>query len=306
MEKLDYLIKSKESTSLEMFRTALEKFENNFPQAFQALEIGGVHPINNGPMENPYTHEWDNEDFRNIGEHCVSVGMCANRISDELLKTGVIDEEKYKKITERALIHDANKRFEIFRKKAVKSNGTKGVYDDEAYDTMHSLLQEQGIEGDLLEYIKIAGKETGHGSLVNFVVIDENGKVILNPDVSIEDMVVHLSDDMVASPLKDNKTQEFVTKNTETKFVTVEERTVLGNFKTRYPWLYKEGFGFDGDGKPTLVDNCEQPTSNLTNVKTYAEYQKLVGKLICEFLKEKIGDDSEVDAEYYIKKIVNS
>jgi len=281
------------------YAEAILEFKKNFPQAFKVLEVGGVHPDGNDPIENPYKNsELDNEDFSNVGEHCVSVGICANKIADKLLNSGVIDKEIYTRITERSLMHDANKRFEVLRKKSKGSESSKGVYDKEAYKTMQILLEKQGVSDDLLEYIERAGKETGHGSLENFISLDENGELILNPDRSLEEMIVHLADDMTSSPLPGTKG--------DTKFVTTGERMKAGKFEERYHFLYKEGLGFDVEGNVVNVADCNEKNDELKEVKTYAEYQEEVAKLICDFLKEKTGEEKNIDSEEYIKKIVNS
>lgn len=281
------------------YAEAKMEFERKFPQAFRVLEVGGVHPDKNEPMENPYkNNELDSEDFRNVGEHCVSVGICANKIAEELLSSDAINDEMYRNITERSLIHDTNKRFEVFRKKARGPDQSEGVYDKEAYETMQDLLRDQGVSSDLLGYIEKAGKETGHGSLRDFISISDDGEIILNPERSLEEMIVHLADDMTSSPLPGTKG--------DTKFVTTGERMEAGKFEERYPFLYKEGLGFGENGKVMNIKDCEETDSNLSQVKTYAEYQEVVAKLICEKLKSLMSLDSDEDSEEYIKKIVNN
>ncbi|MBT4121053.1 MAG: hypothetical protein HOA57_02560 [Candidatus Magasanikbacteria bacterium] len=281
------------------YAEAKVEFTKEFPQAFKVLEVGGVHPDKTEAVPNPYKdNEPDAEDFRNVGEHCISVGICANKIAEKLLSSGAIDDEMYRNITERSLIHDANKRFEIFRKKARGSHQSEGVYDKEAYETMQSLLKDQGISEDLLSYVEASGKETGHGSLEDFISLDEDGELVLNPDRSIEDMIVHLADDMTSSPLPGTKG--------DTKFVTTGERMEAGKFKERYPFLYKEGLGFDDAGEVVEVGDCESVDDGLVEVKTYAQYQEEVARLICDHLQSLIDPKLDQDSEEYLKKTVNS
>ena len=75
--------------------------------------------------------------------------------------------------------------------------------------------------------------------------MNNDGSVELRADRTLAELIVHAADDMVASPLKDAKTGDSVTQNSSTKFVTVTERMNLGNFSTRYPFLYQEGIAFD-------------------------------------------------------------
>ena len=282
----------------EFFNSQKVEFERSYPLAFEILKVGGVHPDKVVEMENPYTGEQDNEDFRNIGEHCVSVAIVAEKITNKLKEIGVINDNECKKIVERALIHDANKRFEVMRKKNRGARHSEGVYDEEAYKTMQNLLKKQGISKDLLDYIEKAGKETGHNSLVDFISLDKDNKVVLNSERSLEEMVVHLADDMTASPLPGS--------NGDTKFVTTGERMSSGNFKERYPFLYKEGLGFNQNGEVVSVKDIEDAEQNFTNVKTYAEYQEIVAKLISSYLKKIIDSENQDDSEQFIKKIINS
>lgn len=280
-----------------------ERFEKENATAFRILEIGGVHPDKSGPMPNPYLdNQVDEEKFGNIGTHCVEVAICANKIVDSMLAEGAIDRDQAKEIVDRSLVHDANKRFEVFRRKAKAAGKEIDVYTPSAYDTMHDQVAASGIDDQsILEYIKHSGKETGHGSLVDFVILDGQDKPILNPSITLGEMVVHLADDSVASPLP-GKTQ-----NTETKLVTVGERMKLGNFPTRYPFLYKEGFGFDASGAPVVVKDVadDSEIKDLRSVKTYAEWQQLTARLICEHLKNMIDKNGAEDPEEFIKKIIN-
>lgn len=273
------------------------EFEKQFPQAFEVMKVGGVHPDKTESIPNPYKdNEPDNEDFRNVGEHCVSVSICASKIADKLLEVGAIDEEACRNITERSLIHDTNKRFEVFRKKARGNEKTEGVYDKPAYETMQELLQDRGVSSDLIEYIKTAGQETGHNSMSDFIVL-ENGNVILNSDRTLAEMIVHLADDMTFSPLPGTKG--------DTKFVTTKERMDGSKFLERYPFLYKEGLGFDSDGKVIEVKDCTNESPDLQHVYTYAQYQEMVAKLICDYLQKQIEPEAVDDSEQFIKNIVN-
>lgn len=280
-----------------------DRFEKENPTAFKILEVGGVHPDKSGPMPNPYLdNQVDEEKFGNIGTHCIEVAICANKIVDSMLAEGAIDSDQAKEIVDRSLVHDANKRFEVFRRKAKAAGKEIDVYTPSAYQTMHDQVAASGIDDkSILEYVKRAGKETGHGSLVDFVALDGQGEPVLKPTVTLEEMVVHLSDDSVASPLSGK------TKNTETKLVTTAERMDLGNFPIRYPFLYKEGFGFDAASVPVVVKDISNDleVKDLRSVKTYAEWQQLAARLICEHLKSMIDRDDSEDPEEFIKKIIN-
>lgn len=283
------------------------EFKKNYPNAFAVLELGGVHPDKNEPMHNPYIEgENDKGDYRNIGEHCIDVGIVADKISSALQSTGSIDNELHEQIVERALIHDANKRFEIMRSNAQKAGKLIDVYSQTAYETMFSILEKNGHTGQEMEYIKSAGKECGHGSLVDFLELDNNGVPSLQKGKTLAEMIVHLADDMVASPLRDRATGELLTKNTNTEFVTVAKRQENGNFPSRYPFLYKEGIAFDQEGKAVVVkDVQEAQEKKLRSFNTFAYWQEKTSSLICTKLQSLIEPNSTIEPNEFIATIAN-
>lgn len=274
------------------------EFKKNYPVAFSVLEIGGVHPDKQSPVPNPYLdNALDDENFSNVGRHCVAVGIAAHRIAGKLLESGIIDQATHDSAISRALLHDANKCFEVFRRKAQKAGKSVDVYGVSSYDKLHEVLKSQGQGGPLLDYMASAGKETGHNSLPDFVTVDESGNPKLRADKTMEELIVHLADDMTSSPMPDEKR--------DTEFVTISERMELSDFEHRYPFLYTEGFGFDENGNAVRVKDSEAG-QKLKCFKTYAEWQKLTARMICAFLKDKNGEKRDVDPENYIKSIINN
>lgn len=279
-----------------------ERFEKEHAVAMAVLDIGGVHPDKQAPMLNPYLEigELDAENFGNIGEHCVAVGCCAEQIADALIAAGAIDAAEKGAIVGRAIIHDANKRFEVYRRKAQKAGAPVEVYSRSAYDTMYDVLQDKDMTGPLVEYVRHAGKETGHTSLSQFVQLQEDGGSALRQDLTLHEMIVHLADDMVASPLPGQ------TQNTDTRLVTIDERMMLGNFSERYPFLFVEGFGFRDDGTVSEVkDAVANQDGTIREGRTYADWQQRVARWICEKLQQSIDPESSIDPELFIKQLVN-
>ena len=75
------------------------EYQERFSQAMKILEVGGIHPKHNDAIKNPYLPDnspEDTEDFSNVGRHCIAVATIA--------------EKFHPSATERALVHDANKR----------------------------------------------------------------------------------------------------------------------------------------------------------------------------------------------------
>lgn len=279
----------------ETYREQKEVFEKEHPIAFRLMEIGGVHPDRIIEIPNPYLDgEIDREDFRNVGEHCIAVGICAKRIADSLVGKGVLEAASRDEIVLRALMHDSNKRFEVMRKKAQKAGRDVDVYGDKGYETMFQYISMQNPElvQTIGTYLKSAGSETGHNSLKDFVCVNEQGQPYLNYRAQLPEMIVHLADDMTASV------------HGSTQWVTCEERTLICNFKERYPFIYKEGFGFDAEGNTVLVKDVSMPPQGLRSVKTYVEWQLVVAKLISEEIVWMLGEEG--DAEQTLKQICNT
>ncbi len=282
-----------------------EKFQEQYSNAFEILRAAGVHSDETLEVPNPYDTGVDEmRDFRNIGEHNVAAGVVAYKIADALFRERVIEKGTREKIVGRALIHDANKRFEIYRRDAFHKRGQSDtdVYSAEAYEAVTDKVRQMGVKGKLVEYLKDAGKETGHTSSASFVCIDEAGKVVLKADAPLKDMVVHIADDMVASPLTGQ------TDHSETLLVTVAERMALCKFPIRYPFLYKEGFGFDTSGQAVKVKDCNDLTlsEGLREVHPYAYWQQFIAREISKKLQALIDPENEDDPENYIKKLVNT
>lgn len=125
------------------FNKALPDFESSFPMEMTILRLGRVYPRErNEGIVNPYTGKLDTEYFGNIGEHCLAVALCAKIIADNVLGK---NHPQKQPIIARALVHDSTKRFEIMRRKAVRSGVINDAYSPKAYDTIRPLLEKQGI-----------------------------------------------------------------------------------------------------------------------------------------------------------------
>ena len=280
------------------FHKALPDFESRFPMEMAILKLGGVYPReqNEGTV-NPYTGELDTEYFGNIGEHSLAVALCAEIITDNVL--GETHPQK-RNIVARALIHDSTKRFEIMRRKAVKAGAIDDAYSYKAYDTIKPLLEERGMAPDIIAYMAIAGSETGHNSFVDFVAM-RDGAPTLKTEGNLAEMIVHHADDMTYTPIV--KAGEAA----DTYFLTAPERMEASNFPERYPFLYKEGFGFDEAGSPVFIKDISQDHAGVSHVKTYADWQVWIAAKIADHLVNLMSPKNPVeDAQLYIKQLVNS
>lgn len=116
--------------------TRLTEFSKRFPFAIQILRIGGIHPTEDTKMDNPYTGLPHVESFTNIGEHCLAVAILASTLAFRLQGREILSIEEAELVTNRALVHDANKRIEIMRRNAVRKGVIDDAYSPKAYETI--------------------------------------------------------------------------------------------------------------------------------------------------------------------------
>lgn len=279
------------------FNKQLPDFESRFPLEMSMLRLGGVYPKErNKETVNPYTGEIDTDYYGNIGEHCLAVALCTEIITDNVLGK---DHPQKRAIVSRALVHDSTKRFEIMRGKAMAAGIIDDAYSQKAYDTIKPLLEKKGIALDIIEYMVKAGSETGHISFPDFLEL-RDGVPVLKTENNLAEMIVHHADDMTYTPI----VQTGETANTH--FLTVSERMEASNFPKRYLFLYKEGLGFDGNGKPIFVKDILQENPGISHIKSYAEWQVWIAQGISKHLVGLISPKVlGKDPQQYLKQLVN-
>lgn len=280
------------------YEVAVAVYERRFPKEMEILRLGGVYPSDTQSVKNPYTGEIDTEYFGNVGEHCLAVARCAEIFASSIL--GSHEQQTIDIIIRRALVHDASKRFEVMRRKAIQRGGIEGAYSYGVYETLHPVLESQGVSTEMIEYMSKAGMETGYLSLKDFILL-EDGLPKLNRQSNLSEMIVHIADDMTYTPI--TKPGE----SAETQYVTFAERVVLANFPQRYPFMYTEGFGFTKGAEVELVSDIHTEDLGIGHVKSYVEWQAWVAKEISSYLVEKIFSKSAgKEPERVLKNILNS
>lgn len=278
--------------------TRLENFTNRFPLAMQILRIGGVHPTEDSRLVNPYTGEPDDEVFTNIGEHGFAVACFTQTVAKPLQTQGILTEAEVDQLAVRGLVHDANKRIEIFRRKAVKAGVIEDAYSPKAYETIRPILQAQGIDQESIEYMAQAGSETSHLSLKDFLILDD-GMPTLTPGKLI-DKLIHLADDMTHTSIPAEGERPL------TIYLTPWERMVASDFPTRYPFLWKEGLGFNPDGQIITISDIATADKKMRWVRNYAYWQVFISNGICQEIQGIIDPESKQQPEYFVKELVNS
>lgn len=279
--------------------TRLTEFSERFPFAIQILRIGGVHPTEDVKMDNPYTGKPHEESFTNVGEHCLAVAALAQTLAFRLQGSGVLSREETELVTSRALVHDASKRIEVMRRNAAREGVFEGLpYTPSAYDTIKPILQAQGIDQELVEYMVEAGKETAHLSIKDFLRLND-GIPVLVPGRMV-DKIIHLADDMTSTsiPLPGEKPLSV--------YLTTWERMIVSDSPSRYPFLWKEGLAFDMQGEVVTVQDIATAERFLRWIKPYAFWQPLVSNEICREIQGIVDPQNHQKPEYFVKNLVNS
>lgn len=278
----------------------LPEFEKRYPDSFTLLRLGGIHPTD--PMidlTSPYTGIIQARDFRNIGEHCVAVACCYDIIASALKKAGVISDSEHDQGIHMAIGHDWSKRYEIMGGDARKAGIDVGPYTEKFYQSVADQLIALGTPPYLVEYARVSGRETGHLSFKNFLIL-EDGIPTIRPEMWL-DKLVHLADDMTATsiPLEGQRAQ--------TCFLTIEERMIARDFRRVYPWLWKEGVGYD-QASTRFVDVADvtEPRPGLEHPASFAFYQVFIANAICREIKQILEPRSDLPAPQFVKNLVNT
>lgn len=278
--------------------TRLGEFTDRFPFAIQILRIGGVHPTEDTRMDNPYTGKPHDESFTNIGEYCLAVASLAGILAFRLCEKGALEIRVVDLVISRALVHDANKRIEIMRRNAVREGVVEEAYTPQAYETIRPILQAQGIDPELVDYMAQTGKETAHLSIKDFLMLDD-GIPSLVPG-RMEDKIIHLADDMtsISIPLPGERPL--------TVYLTPWERMVASDFPNRYPFLWKEGLAFDRNEEVVTLQDIATADRSLRWIRSYAYWQPFVSNAICREIQDIVDPENRQRPEYFVKDLVNN
>lgn len=278
--------------------TRLGEFTSRFPVAIEILRVGGVHPTEDAKMDNPYTGRLHDESFTNIGEHCLAVASLASTLAFKLHERGALTVAEAEIVTSRALVHDANKRIEIMRRNAVREGVVDEAYTPKAYDTIKPILEARGVNPELVNYMVNAGKETGHLSIQDFLMLAD-GIPALVPN-RMAKKIIHLADDMTSTSIPNPGERPL------TVYLTTWERMIASEFPKRYPFLWKEGLAFDNDGKVIAIQNIESADRSQRWIRSYAYWQPSVSNEICREIQFLIDPRNKQQPEYFVKDLVNN
>ncbi len=277
----------------------IHTFQARFPAEMELLRLAGLHPLHRTHPINPYTLQPSNDSFSNIGEHCIAVAYCAATIASALVQREVLSEQDAHWITAAALLHDANKSFEIMRRDAQRAGLIDDAYSVAAYDELGALLQAVGFAQDPAERLSKAGSEAGHNSLRLFIKAEPDGSWGLTPGL-IREKVVHLADDMTFSSNPPYPHERF------TAFMPCDERMRAAKCDEKYPFLWTEGLVRQRSGEIAAVKNINAISADETLLGSYAELQVQVSRLISRELQHLITPASDAAPEAFMCQLMNS
>jgi hypothetical protein len=274
----------------------LPHYERQYPFILELFFSVGIHPNQPKRIFNPYTNELCEETFGNIGEHCIAVAHCAEKICQALVERGVLDDAERSRIVERALIHDITKPYEIMRRRAVEEGRISDTYSASAYSKLKSLLLGRGYSKSLANYLVHAGQENGHNSLKDFIAPISEKRIALTSG-KLPEKIVHLADDMTY-------TGDLLSGTNTTRFLTPLERVALLKLSRKYPFLWQEGLGVDKYGEVILLKNIVELEPGTILLGHYASLQAKVSNLICAELKKLIAPTVSQRSDEFLKAVV--
>jgi hypothetical protein len=265
------------------------EFQEKYPETMKILDITGVSPFGSRKMINPYTNESDLEDFSNVGRHCVAVAYAASKIADALWFNSTQREQ----IIQSAILHDGDKRLEVMRKKAKKSWVEVDVYGEEWYRTIESIFSNAGVDSGILASIQTMVWMTGHNSLKKFLIM-KDGKLQLNPERTISEMIVHLADDMTYS--------SYWSDGEITQYVSFEKRAELSKFSEKYGFLWQEGFSVSEENGIQEIKDGPQNWDD--TVKHFYDWQNVVFDMISNHIQKQIDPTNSGDSVQFLLDII--
>ena len=277
----------------------INTFQARFPAEMELLRLAGLHPSQPTRPINPYTLLQSTESFSNIGEHCIAVAHCASMIASPLVRRGVLSAEDAHWITATALLHDANKPFEIMRRDAQRAGLIDDAYSVTAYEQLGPLLEAVGVSRDSAERLSNAGSEAGHNSLRLFITAEPDGSWSLKPGLTRE-KIVHLADDMTFSSNPPYPHERI------TAFMRCEERMRAAKCDKKYPFMWTEGLAIHHSGEIAAVRDINVISADETLLGSYAELQVQVSRLISRELQLLIEPASDADPEAFMCQLINS
>ncbi len=138
------------------------------------------------------------------------------------------------------------------------------------------------------------GGMTGHNSLKKFLII-KDGKLQLNPERTLTEMIVHIADDMTYSASGED--------GEVTQYVSFEKRAELSKFAEKYGFLWQEGFGVSEENGIQEIKDVAQNRGD--TVKHFYDWQKVVFEMICDHIQKQVDPMNSRDSVEFLIDIIN-
>ncbi len=175
-------------------RPFVSEYKQRFPEIFQIFKLVGISPFeeNQGKV-NFFNGASDEEDFSNIGEHIIAATTILESLLKPLLSWEIITEVESNSALRMILIHDINRVFEIYERKAFNRPATK-----KSVEGMIEFLRKSKLSQDIVDLTAKVSIYTAFEGLGLFLEPDDLGNPVLK-DGYTAGQLTRLADDMTCS-----------------------------------------------------------------------------------------------------------
>ncbi len=266
-----------------------------YPEFFHILDALG---LSTWPYKSPFSWNEDAESFENARLQTGMVVFVAEKIADALLRAWAIKQEVRDSVVQAAVLHNALKHLEVIWKKEVA--GLK-PYSEAWYDKLREQLEQTWSKAwrSDIEIASMMRKVIGHTSLKDFIVMSESG-VVLNPERSLSEMVIHIASDMVGA--KNPKFEGYTSNIQVSSFV---DRAAFADFSDAYPFLWKEWLAVSEGTVEELKDITQGASGEWAEVKNFFDWQDKIYRMICTRIASELDLQSNEDPVEFIVNLVN-
>jgi hypothetical protein len=285
-----------------------EQFERCYPAEMSIFRAVGIHPVDSQkqPFVDPFRQITVEDNFSNIGEHCITVAVTAGIIADALKDAGALSEQDVHRVVRAALLHDSSKVYDVFLNKALNEGRvTRAEYfSEDIWERAKPVLLARGLSPEMAHKIlHVHGAMTGGrpDCLRQFITVTADGLLGIMKDNLIL-KIVHLADDMTCSTPPG-------CPPTGRHWVLTPIERVSGAFAgKKAPWGWEAGLGLYEAREVVHVEKVLAPDSGVRPLGTYLGLMVWISNCIAREVAVQLhGEIGQAQsAELMIKQLVNT
>ena len=280
----------------EQIEANLAQYESRYPELFALLDQTGVFAW---PYRSPFSGETDTESFQNARLQTGIVVSIAEKLADSLAHAGKISASERDSVIRAAVLHNALKHLEVLWKKEL---AWVESYSEAWYNILKGKIDKKNVKvwKSDIEVASMMRKVIGHGSLKDFVTM-KDGKITLNPERTLPEMIVHIASDMVGAK---NPKLDGYTPNIQISSFT--DRAEFADFSKVYPFMWKEWFSVSRDWVISAPDVNKVEKNEEIITQNYYAWQVKIYEMICAYIQSQIEPVSEKDPVEFVVALVNT